>query len=216
MTGTHKNPKNPAPQQTKIQLITKIEKFLKREPVAIVLFIVLSLFFIVEKYNDLSQFRESFCRNNPSSPWCPPPRPNPPEWIGTKIEDVYIKKLSNYDLETTLVVTDKEPSKEEVKDISVIRNVDQELSKSGESEKRNSGQYEALLRRAKKHGKPVCLKIYGRRNFANSEFKNIIGLKKDFPGGTTYYNSLEPEQRDQECEKKDREDIQNRAQIKVN
>jgi hypothetical protein len=202
MTGTHKNPKNPDPQQTKIQLLTLIEKFLKREPVAIVLFIVLSLFFIIEKYNDLSQLRESSCRKNPSSPWCPPPHPDLPVWIGTKIEDVYIKNLKNYEIDTTLVVTDKAPGDDEKKDISVLRNVDQELSKIKYPKKSNSGEYEGILRKAKNNRKPLCLKIYGNRKFETSEFKNIIFIE-DFPDSKTY-DSLTSEERDQRCKQRPR------------
>jgi hypothetical protein len=114
---------------------------------------------------------------------------------------VYIKKLKNYEIETTLVVTDKAPGDDEKKDISVLRNVDQELSKIKYPKKSNSGQYEGILRKAKNNRKPLCLKIYGNRNFETSEFKNIINIKEDFPQNKTY-DSLPSQERDRECEKK--------------
>lgn len=196
MTGTPPKPH----QVTKIQWLTIIEnlKNLRLQPVAIGVVLLASSLFLLEKYNDLVQFHESVCRNNPSSSWCPSPHPNPPEWIGTKIEDVYIKKLKNYEIETTLVVTDKSPYEEEKKDISVLRNVDQELSKVKEGKKTNSGQYEAILRKAKNNRKPLCLRIYGNRNFETSEFKNIIDIKENFPDNQTY-DSLSSEERDLKC-----------------
>lgn len=202
MTGTPPQPPQP-PQSTKIQWSTLIKhlKNLRLRPVATGVVILASSLFLLEKYNDLVQFHESVCRNNPSSSWCPSPPPNPPEWIGTKIEDVYIKKLKNYEIETTLVVTDKSPSKEEKKDISVLRNVDQELSQLDKGKKTNSGQYEAILRKAKNNRKPLCIRIYGNRNFETSEFKNIIGVREDFPPNQSY-DTLTSEERDQECEKK--------------
>lgn len=198
MTGT---PPKPTPQ-TKIQFLTLIEnlKNLRLRPIAIGVVLLASSLFLLEKYNDLVQFHESVCRNNPSSSWCPSPPPNPREWIGTKIEDVYIKKLKNYEIETTLVVTDKSPYEEEKKDISVLRNVDQELSKVKEGKKTNSGQYEAILRKAKNNRKPLCLRIYGNRNFETSEFKNIIDIKENFPDNQTY-DSLSSEERDLKCHK---------------
>ena len=198
MTGTPPKPH----QATKIQWLTLIEnlKNLRLQPVAIGVVILASSLFLLEKYNDLVQFHESVCRNNPSSSWCPSPYPNPPEWIGTKIEDVYIKNLKNYEIDTTLVVTDKSPSAKQEEDISVLRNVDQELSKVKEGKKTNSGQYEAILRKAKNNRKPLCLRIYGNRNFETSEFKNIIDIKEDFPDNQTY-DSLTSEERDLKCQK---------------
>lgn len=195
MTVTPPNP----PQQTRTQLLTIIEKIQKFQPVAIVMVILSSSLFLVEKYNDIVQFPESVCRQNPSWPWCPSEEP---EWIGTKIEDVYIKKLQNYEPETTLVVTDKSRHEEEKKDISVLRNVDQELSKlSSGGKKRNSGQFEAILRTAKNNRTPLCLRIYGKRDFATSEFKNIIAIDEDFPESKNY-DSLTSTERDQKCQNK--------------
>jgi hypothetical protein len=184
-------------QRTRIQLRTIIEKIQKLEPVAIGIVIIAAGLNIVESVNNLVQFPESICRANPSLPWCLSGKLTP-QWIGTKIEDVYIKKLQNYEPETTLVVTDKFPAQTEDKDISILRNVDQqELSKIGIKQKTNSGQYEAILRRYKKNGIPLCLKIYGKRNFATSEFKNII-IISDFPDSKTY-DSLKSEERDKKC-----------------
>ena len=80
----------------------------------------------------------------------------------------------------------------------IIRKVERHLSKIGRGPKQNSGQYEALLRTAKNNRTPLCLEIYGRRNFKTSEFKNIIGIK-EFPSKNNY-DSLTPEQRNQLCE----------------
>lgn len=196
MTGTPPQPSQP----TKIQFSTLIKhlKNLRLRPVATGVVILASSLFLLEKYNDLVQFHESLCRNNPSSSWCPSSPPKPPEWIGTKIEDVYIKKLNNYEIETTLVVTDKYPYEKEENDISVLRNVDQELSKIRRGKKTNSGHYEAILRKAKNNRKPLCLRIYGNRKFETSEFKNIIDIKEDFPDNQTY-DSLRSEERDLKC-----------------
>ena len=95
-------------------------------------------------------------------------------------------------------MTDKSPYKEQDKDFSVIKNVDQDLSKIGAGKKQNSGQYEAVLRIAKNNRKPLCLKIYGRRHYPTSEFKNIIDDIKDFPDPKNY-DSLTSEARDREC-----------------
>lgn len=189
------------PQQTKIQLLTIIENFKNLRPVAIGVVILASSLFLVEKYNDIVQFHESVCRNNPSSRWCPSETIEP-EWIGTKIEDVYIKRLQNYEPETTLVVTDKSRHEEEKKDISVLRNVDQDLSKlSSGGKKRNSGQFEAILRTAKNNRTPLCLRIYGKRDFGTSEFKNIIAIDEEFPESKNY-DSLTSTERDQKCQNK--------------
>lgn len=142
---------------------------------------------------NISQFPQAICS---LIPFCPPQFP-PPEWIATKIEDVYIKDLRNYELETTLVITDKSPHNKQEKDISILRNVDQDLSKIGAGKKQNSGQYEAVLRTAKNNRKPLCLKIYGRRHYPTSEFKNIIDLQ-DFPD-SKIYDSLTSEERDKQC-----------------
>ncbi|GET36532.1 hypothetical protein [Microseira wollei] len=192
--------KPPQGQPTRIQLRTIIERIQKLQPVAIGLVIIAASLKIVESVNNIVQFRESVCRTDLSAPLCPPEKLDPPQWIGTKIEDVYIKKLQNYEPETTLVVTDKFPDRTEKKDISVLRNVDQEISEIG-VKKRNSGQYEAILRRAKKNGTPLCLKIYGKRKFATSEFKNIIEIDEKFPDSKTY-DSLNPEERDKKCKDK--------------
>lgn len=188
-------------QKTRIQLRTILERIQKLEPVAIGLVILAAGLNIVESVNNIVQFPESVCRANPSLPWCLSGK-LAPQWIGTKIEDVYIKKLKNYEPETTLVVTDKSPyESEEEKDISILRNVDQQdLSNIGIKQKTNSGQYEAILRRYQKNGTPLCLKIYGKRNFATSEFKNII-LIGDFTDSKTY-DSLKSEERDKKCKDK--------------
>ena len=142
---------------------------------------------------NISQFPQAICS---LTPFCPPRFP-PPKWIGVKIEDVYIKDLRNYQLESTLVVTDKSPYKDLDKDISIIRNVDQDLSRIGAGIKQNSGQYEALLRIAKNNRTPVCLKVYGRRHYPTSEFFNIIDIQ-DFPDSKTY-DILTSTQRDDRC-----------------
>ncbi len=147
----------------------------------------------IEFFVTMSQFPQAICI---LTPLCPP-EPPPPKWIGVKIEDVYIKDLRNYQLETTLVVTDKSPYEEQDKDFSIIKNVDQNLSKIGAGKKQNSGQYEAVLRIAKNNRKPLCLKIYGRRHYPTSDFKNIIDIK-DFPAPQNY-DSLKSEARDREC-----------------
>jgi hypothetical protein len=190
--------KPPQGQPTRIQLRTTLEKIQKLQIVVIVWLSVTAALEIIESVNNIVQFRESVCRTNLSSPLCPPEKLNEPQWIGTKIEDVYIKKLQNYEPETTLVVTDKSPyESEQEKDISIIRNIDQKLGEIGMNNKSNSGQYEAILRTAKKNGKALCLQIYGKRNFATSEFKNIIFIG-DFPEGKTY-DSLKSEERDKKC-----------------
>jgi hypothetical protein len=153
----------------------------------------------MEVFVNISQFPQAICS---LTPLCPP-RLDDPVWIGTKIEDVYIKKLNNYEIETTLVVTDKAPSAKQEEDISVLRNVDQKLSKAHQHDKKNSGQFEAILRKAKNDRKPLCLKIYGRRNFATSEFKNIIVIDDDFPKSQKY-DSLTSKERDDQCIKKPR------------
>ncbi|MEG3858440.1 hypothetical protein [Microcoleus sp. herbarium12] len=147
----------------------------------------------IEFFVNMSQVPQAICI---LTPLCPP-EPPPPKWIGVKIEDVYIKDLRNYQLETTLFVSDKSPYEEQDKDFSVIKNVDQNLSRIGAGKKQNSGQYEAVLRIAKNNRKPLCLKIYGRRHYPTSEFKNIIDIK-DFPDPKNY-DSLTSEARDREC-----------------
>jgi len=198
MTGTPTppTPQNNQNQATNNQWLTRIQRIRNLQTVAVSLVLLGSAYNILQAVNNITQGTESFCRANPSSRWCPSEKIDP-EWIGTKIEDVYIKKLQNYEPETTLVVTDKSPDQIEEKDISILRNVDQGLSKINLGEKRNSGQYEALLRTAKKNGKPLCLIIYGKRKFATSEFKNIISIQ-DFPDSKTY-DSLNSEKRDQRC-----------------
>jgi hypothetical protein len=148
----------------------------------------------IEFFVNISQVPQAICI---LTPYCQPPLP-PPVWIATTIEEVYIKKLHNYEVDTTLVVTDKPPDKQSENDVSIIRNVDQNLSKIGRAYKHNSGQYEALIRTAKNNQTPLCLEIYGRRNFKTSEFKNIIGIK-EFPSKNNY-DSLSSEQRNQLCE----------------
>jgi hypothetical protein len=74
------------------------------------------------------------------------------------------KKLNNYEVYTTLVVTDKPPDKQPDYEVSIIRNVARYLSKIGRGNKQNSGQYETLLRTAKNNRTPLCLENYGRRN----------------------------------------------------
>ena len=159
-----------------------------------------------EFVNNIVQFPESVCRANPSFLLCPPEKLDP-AWIGTTIEDVYIKKLRNYEPETTLVVTDKPENTPENEDISILRSVDQDNSRINLGAKKNSGQYEAFLRRAKNERKPVCLRIYGKRNFETSEFKNIIDYN-EFPADQVYKNltsqrreqifkSLTPQEREQ-------------------
>jgi len=148
----------------------------------------------IEFFVNISQFPQAICS---LTPFCPPSL-DPPKWIGVKIEDVYIKKLRNYELETSLFVTDKSPYEDPLdKDVSVIRNVDQDLSKIGAGKKQHSGQYEAVLRTAKNNRKPVCLKIYGRRHYPTSEFFNIIDIK-DFPDSQNY-DSLKSEKRNKLC-----------------
>jgi hypothetical protein len=149
----------------------------------------------IEFFVNISQVPQAICI---LTPYCQPPLP-PPVWIATTIEDVYIKNLHNYEIDTTLVVTDKSPDdKQPENDVSIIRNVDQDLSKIGLANKQNSGQDEALLRKAKNNRTPLCLEIYGRRRFRTSEFKNIIGIK-EFPSNNNY-DSLTPEQRNLLCE----------------
>ncbi|MEG4318908.1 MULTISPECIES: hypothetical protein [unclassified Microcoleus] len=148
----------------------------------------------IEFFVNISQVPQAICI---LTPYCQPPLP-PPGWIATRIEDVYIKKLNNYEIDTTLVVTDKPPDKQPEYEVSIIRNVDQNLSRIGRPSKQNSGQYEAFIRKAKNNRTPLCLEIYGRRNFKTSEFKNIIGIK-EFPSNNNY-DSLTPEQRNQLCE----------------
>ncbi len=150
----------------------------------------------IEFFVNISQVPQAICI---LTPLCPPPLPplSSPKWIGVKIEDVYVKDLRNYQLETTLVVTDKSPYEEQDKDVSVIKNVDQDLSKIGAGKKHNSGQYEAVLRTTKNNRKPICLKIYGRRHYPTSEFFNIIDIK-EFPD-TKNYDSLTSEARDRLC-----------------
>jgi hypothetical protein len=194
-------PNNPNPgQQTRIQL-TILQRLQKLKPVAIGLVIFAAGVNIVEFINNIVQFPESLCRANPSLPWCFSGKISS-QWIGTKIEDVYIKKLKNYEPETTLVVTDKPENSPEYEDISVLRNVDQNLSNINLGIKRNSGQFEAYLRKQKHGKKPVCLQIYGKRNFETSEFKNIIDYK-EFPSNQVY-NNLTPQERDTACKEEPR------------
>ncbi|HAX80784.1 MAG TPA: hypothetical protein DCY88_34340 [Cyanobacteria bacterium UBA11372] len=192
--------KPPQGQPTRIQLRTTLEKIQKLQIVVIVWLLITAALEIIESVNNIVQFRESVCRTNLSSPLCPQEKLDP-QWIGTKIEDVYIKKLQNYEPETTLVVTDKPPDKTESKDISILRNVDQELAKINVVKKTNSGQYEAILRKAKNKGTPLCLQIYGKRKFATSEFKNIIDIEEEFPDSKTY-DSRKPEEMDKKCKEK--------------
>lgn len=147
----------------------------------------------IEFFVDISQVPQAICI---LTPYCRP-LPPPPVWIATRIEDVYLKKLNNYEIDTTLVVTDKSPYIQPEKEVSVIRNVDQDLSKIGRPKKQNSGQYEALIRIAKNNRKPLCLEIYGRRNYETSEFKNIIGIK-EFPSNNNY-DSMRSEERERLC-----------------
>jgi hypothetical protein len=192
-------PNNPNPgQPTRIQL-TILQRLLKLKPVAIGLLIIVAGSNIVETINNIVQLPESLCRAYPSWPWCFSGKISS-QWIGTKIEDVYIKKLKDYEPETTLVVTDKPDNAPENEDISVLRNVDQDISSIFGGKKQNSGQYEAILRKAKNKGIPLCLQIYGKRKFATSEFKNII-LIGDFPDTETY-DSSNPKKMDQKCEGK--------------
>jgi hypothetical protein len=58
-------------------------------------------------------------------------------------------------------VTDKPPEKQPEYEVSLIRNVDRDLSKIGRVHKQNSGQYEALIRTAKNNRTPLCLENYG-------------------------------------------------------
>lgn len=148
----------------------------------------------IEFFVNISQAPQAICI---LTPFCQPPLP-PPVWIATRIEDVYIKKLNNYEIDTTLVLTDQPPDQKSENDVSIIKNVDQNLSRIGRPYKQNSGQYEALLRTAKNNRKPLCLEIYGQRNFKTSEFKNIIGIK-EFPSNNNY-DSLTAEQRNLLCE----------------
>ncbi len=193
-------------QKTRIQLRTRFQNFINSRPIATILLLIIAVLYIIEKTNDLVQFYQSFCRTDLSSPLCPPEKLDS-EWIGTKIEDVYNKNIKRYEPETTLVVTDKLDNTTENEDISILRNVDQDNSRVNLGTKKNSGQYEAFLRRAKSERKPVCLRVYGRRNFETSEFKNIIDYN-EFPSDQVYKNltpqrreqifkSLTPQQRDQ-------------------
>lgn len=199
MTATPPNPTPKSGQPTKIQFITILKKFLNSRPLQTISLGIIAFLFLIEKTNDLVQFYQSVCRTDLSSPWCSSELPKP-EWIGTKIEDIYIKKLRDYEPETTLVVTDKPENTTENEDISVLRNVDQDLSKINQGKKRNSGQFEAFLRKARNQRKPVCLKIYGKRNFEKSEFKNIIDYS-EFPRDQVY-ERLTSQQRNQVCDKK--------------
>jgi hypothetical protein len=62
----------------------------------------------IEFFVNISQVPQAICI---LTPYCQPPLP-PPAWIATTIEEVYIKKLNNYEFDTTLVVTDKPPDKQ--------------------------------------------------------------------------------------------------------
>ncbi|HAZ48294.1 MAG TPA: hypothetical protein DDW76_05420 [Cyanobacteria bacterium UBA11369] len=181
----------PTPNNWWSKFIQTIQKF---PPLVISLGLVGGIIKTAESVNNIVQLPESVCRANPSFLLCPPEKLDP-EWIGTRIEDVYIKKLQNYEPETTLVVTDKPEKTTENEDISILRNVDQDNSRINLGTKKNSGQYEAFLRRAKSERKPVCLRVYGRRNFETSEFKNIIDYN-EFPSDQVYKN-LTPQRRDQ-------------------
>jgi hypothetical protein len=90
----------------------------------------------IEFFVNISQVPQAICI---LTPYCQPPLPRP-VWIATRIEDVYLKKLNNYEIDTTLVVTDKSPYIQPDKEVSIIRKVDQDLSKIGRGNKQNSGQ----------------------------------------------------------------------------
>ena len=100
------------------------------------------------------------------------------------------------------LVTDRPENVPEDEDISVLRNVDQDLSKINLGIKRNSGQFEAYLRKKRNEKKPVCLQIYGKRKFETSEFQNIIDYQ-EFPSNQVY-DKLTPQQRDRVCKEEPR------------
>ena len=173
MSNTPNNPNSgqttiiqPPGWKTRFQAATHWTKMLM---IGMALFggIVKTIEFLV----NISQAPEAICS---ITSLCPPP-PDGPEWIGTRIEEVYSKKLPNYNPDTTLVQTDKGATQGEKNDVSLLKNTAQDLSKLNGDKKNNSGQYEVRLRRYKSERKPVCIRIYGTRSF-----KNII-LIRDFP-----------------------------------
>jgi hypothetical protein len=194
MTQAPQQPQQPQQPNSWFSRFLNFLNFQNRVPVQnLVPFTLLlaSSFYLLDKFNNLYQLGEYSCRIESSLWWCPS---EPPEWIGTKIEDVYNKNISQYTPETTLVVTDKSEKTLENEDVSILRNVDQDMSRINLGKKRNSGQYEAFLRKAKNEKKPVCLQTYGKRNFEKSEFKNIIDYN-EFPFDLVFKN-LTSKQRD--------------------
>ncbi|NEO72411.1 hypothetical protein [Moorena sp. SIO3H5] len=117
------------------------------------------------------------------------------EWVGTKIINTDTNLYENYKKSTTYEVwTDRQPNSHH---FSLI-NID-------ESAKKNSSDFQGVLKELEKSGKPVCLGLTGKRSWSKSERKNIVEIRV-FPEQSKY-DQLGQAKGDTLCEQKSGEVI---------
>jgi hypothetical protein len=148
-----------------------------------------------EKIGD--EVKQAF-KSDPPTPTCFTTMPTinnvtTSKWIGAKVESVTEQKYQKYCSNTKIIQTDQNLS-----EFINVKNVDQDLSSISRNSKNNSMDFTAHLKRAEKRKQPLCLEVYGIRNYKESDFKNIIQI--NFWKSKKNYEKLSAEERNSECE----------------
>lgn len=112
------------------------------------------------------------------------------EWVGTKIINTDTNLYENYKKAGTYEVwTDRQANTHH---FSLI-NIDEDA-------KKNSSDFQGVLKELEKSGQPVCLGLTGKRSWSKSERKNIVEIRV-FPEQSKY-DQLGQAKGDTLCEQK--------------
>ena len=116
--------------------------------------------------------------------------PVPQEWVGTQIRNTDTQLYENYKKAATYEVwTDRQPNSHHFS----LRNID-------EGAKKNSSDFQGVLKELEKSGQPLCLGLTGNRSWSKYERKNIVEIRV-FPEPSKY-DELGQAKRDALCEQK--------------